>query len=441
MSRFRTGSDVTNYPETTTLDLCRLGMRMAGEAVRHPRAFDPGLVLHQWLRQMTVRHQSPNVHLKLPAAPMLLVTDRQDSRRVLATQPRHDGYAAGTLKRKGMSYLAPRALTIAEDESWTRLRPFNERVLCAGRPHDLQKLFLAHVRRAFAEPVASVEDIRVRMGRAMLAIVFGEGVAPEGLAGEIRAVFGLVQNPVKRKLAGRRGKRRVAALYDTLRRAWQDSAEGGAGESSLLGMARKAQGDQDLELLLQQVPHWMFTFTGSGSDLLIRGLSLVGSRPDVQRRVRDELPPVEKLDEPASIDALRYLEACLLEGARLYPPVRFTMHRAGLADAFNGTPVVPGTELLQVFSLTQRDRASDPTADDFRPERWLGSGSQAEAMYPNLFLSGARRCPGRDLIMFVCKAAAAHLVHGGLVVGTAKLAADPVPFSFPARSLELRTRA
>jgi cytochrome P450 len=428
---------VQDYPETTALDLVRLGVRAAGAALRHPRSFDIGLVLHEWLGQMTVRHRSPNVRLKLPAAPMLLVTDREVSRQVLAAQPRHDAYGPGTMKRKGMSYLAPRALTIAEDGDWARLRPFNERVLCAGRPHEFQTVFLGHVRRAFAGPVASVEDIRERMGRAMLAIVFGEGAAPDRLAAEVRAVFALVQNPVKRKLAGEGGRRRVAALYRDIRRVWNDGP--GVADSSLLGLARNAGACEDVEVLLQQVPHWMFTFTGSGSDLLTRGLAMIGSRPDVLRRARDELPRGNRLDDAPSIDALRYLEGCLLEGARLYPPVRFTMHRAGAADSANGARIPPGTELLQVFSLTQRDRGADPTADDFRPERWLSARPQSEAMYPNLFLSGARRCPGRDLILFVCKGAAAHLLQAGLVVGNEKLATDPMPFSFPTKGLEFRT--
>ena len=428
-----------DYPRTTNLDLCRLGLRAAGEVLRHPRSFDLGFVLHDWLRQMTLRHRSPNVHLKLPAVPMLLVTDRELSRHVLAAQPRHDGYAVGTLKRKGMSYLAPQALTIAEDADWARLRPFNERVLCAGRPHEFQGVFLGHVRRAFAEPVGSIEDIRTRMGRAMLAIVFGEGVAPERLASEIRALLELVQNPVKRKLAGSRGKRRVGALYESLRQAWRDSEA--SGKPSLLGLARAAREGESVETLLQQVPHWMFTFTGSGSDLLTRGLAMIGSRADVLERVRVEVAAAGSLDAPASIDAMRYLEACLLEGARLYPPVRFTVHRAASADTINGTRIPPATELLQVFSLTQRDRTTDSTADAFRPERWMSSESPAEAVYPNLFLSGARRCPGRDLILFVCKGAAAHLVHSGLVVGNERLATDPVPFSFPAKQLDFRTPA
>jgi cytochrome P450 len=429
---------VTDYPGTGALDLCRLAGRGAWALLRRPGSFDAGLVLHDWLTQMTRRHRSPNVRLNLPGLPMLLVTDRELSRHILAAYPRHSGYSAGTLKRKGMAYLAPQALTIAEDQAWDRLRPFNERVLCTGRPHDFQRAFLGQVRRGFGAPVGSVEHVRESMGRAMLGIVFGEGVAPARLAADIRELSGLVPNPVKRTLRGARGRRRVAALYDRLREAWH-SADGAAA-TSLLGLARGAGGSEDVETLLQQVPHWMFTFTGSGADLLSRGLAMIGSRPDTLARVRAELASAGPLDDPASIDGLRYLEACLLESARLFPPVRFTLHRAAAGGAAPDARISPGTEILQVFSLTQRDRSSDPTADEFRPERWLEQASRAEAAYPNLFLSGARRCPGRDLILFVCKGAAAHLVHeAGLVVRCAELSADPLPFSFPARHLRFGT--
>jgi cytochrome P450 len=255
---------------------------------------------------------------------------------------------------------------------------------------------------------------------------------------DIRELFGLVQSPVKRKLQGSRGRRRVAALYDSLREAWHSADRAAA--TSLLGMARGAGGSENVETLLQQVPHWMFTFTGSGADLLSRGLALIGSRPDALARARNEIASAGPLDDPASIDRLRYLEACLLESARLFPPVRFTLHRAPAGDAAPNASIPPGTEILQVFSLTQRDPASDPTADEFRPERWLEDLPRAEAAYPNLFLSGARRCPGRDLILFVCKGAAACLLHeAGLVVGCAELSADPLPFSFPTRHLRFET--
>ena len=429
---------MTDYPRTGALDLCRLAGRGAWALLRRPSSFDPGLVLHDWLKQLILRHRSPNVRLNLPGLPMLLVTDRELSRHILAAYPRRSGYSAGTLKRKGMAYLAPRALTIAEDQAWDRLRPFNEQVLCTGRPHDFQGTFLGQVRRAFGAPVGSVEQVRERMGTAMLGIVFGDGVAPARLVADIRELSGLVQNPVKRKLRGAEGRQRVAALYDRLREAWR-SADGAAG-TSLLGLARGAAGSEDVETLLQQVPHWMFTFTGSGADLLSRGLAMISSRPDALARVRTELTAAGPLDDPASIDRLRYLEACLLESARLFPPVRFTIHRAAAGDAAPEARIPPDTEILQVFSLTQRDRSSDPTADEFRPERWLDQAPRAEAAYPNLFLSGARRCPGRDLILFVCKGAAAYLLHeAGLVVRSDELTADPLPFSFPAKKLRFQT--
>jgi cytochrome P450 len=338
-----------------------------------------------------------------------------------------------------MSYLAPEALTIADGEAWGRLRPFNERVLCTGRPHDYQRVFLARVRRAFSASVGTLEDIRAGMERSMLGIVFGEGVAPDRLASDIRVLFGLVQNPLKRRLHGGRERQRVDRLYASFRQAWERSGE--AGNGTLLSIARGAAGAESVETLLQQIPHWMFTFSGSGADLLSRGLTMIGSRPDVLARVRQEIAAAGPLDDPASIDTLRYLEACLLESARLFPPVTRTFHRATTEDVVSNIRIPAGTEILQVFSLTQRDTTSDRTADAFQPERWLSPESLAEAAYPNLFLSGARRCPGRDLILFVCKAAAAQLLlqEAGLVVRSAELASDPVPFSFPAKRLQIET--
>lgn len=430
---------MSEYPGTGFRDLCGLGARTAGAALRGPRSFDAGRVLHDWLKQLTIRYGSPNVRLNIPRMPLLLVTDRELSRRILGDPPRRAGFSPGTPKRKGMSFLAPEALTVAEDEAWTRLRPFNEQVLCAGGPHQHQRAFLGRVRRAFAEPPSSVSDLRERMGRAMLDIVFGEGVAPGRLASEARDLFGLVQNPLKRRLGGARARRRVAGLYQSLRDQWERSD--GTPADSLLGMARTGLDGESDGTLLQQVPHWMFTFNGSGADLLTRGLALIGSRPDVLDRVRRELADAGPLDDPGAVGRLAYLESCLLEGARLFPPVRFTFHRCGGHAVAGETRIPAGTEILQVFSLGQRDREFDSTADDFRPERWSEPGSRAEAAYPNLFLSGARRCPGRDLILFVCKGAAASLLHSGLEVRSERLARDPAPFTFPEKHLAFVRRS
>ena len=425
------------YPSTSLADLGRLVSGVARNAVRHPRSFDAGRVAHDWMQDLTVRYGA-NVCLKLGPRQMLLVTDRELSRHILADYPHRGGYTAGTLKRKGMAYLAPSALTIADDQAWQRLRPFNERVLCAGSPHQYQPIFLEYVRRAFSTPITGVEDLRKRMGQAMLSIVFGEGAAPERVATDIRVLVGLVQNPLKRAFRGGLERRRVNELYNTIRRIWEQVD--GPVRRSLVGMAREAGGGDNIEQLFQQIPHWMFTFSGSGSDLLWRGLAMMGSRPQVLARARAEVAAAGPLDNSAAIARLRYIEACLLESARLFPPVKATFHRAPEGDAAVRPTIPVGTEIVQVFALTQRDRASDPTADDFQPERWLDPSAHAEAVYPNLFLSGARKCPGRDLILFVCKAAAAQVLgESGVAVGSERLARDPLPYSFPGRQIRIQT--
>jgi hypothetical protein len=56
----------------------------------------------------------------------------------------------------------------------------------------------------------------------------------------------------------------------------------------------------------------------------------------------------------------------------------------------------------------------------------------APAAASNLFLRGPRACPGMDLILFVCKAAAARqLGELGLIARQELLTRDPLPVSFP----------
>jgi cytochrome P450 len=93
-------------------------------------------------------------------------------------------------------------------------------------------------------------------------------------------------------------------------------------------------------------------------------------------------------------------------------------------------------EIIHYFPVNNRDTDLDPTANDFRPDRWLGPASEAHSAYPNLFLSGARTCPGRELILFICKAAVAALLkeHNSRG-GASSLATNPLPFSFPEREV------
>jgi cytochrome P450 len=425
------------YPKTRRRDLLRLLARLVGARLRKG---DTGEALAAWLGELTRRYESPNLVIDLVFRRMLFVSGPELSAHILSAAPSSDSFVAGTMKKKAMSFLAPHALTIAEDAEWRALRSYNEKILHTGCPHPHLPAVLAAVEKAFGgRPVQSIAEIRRRMGEAMLSVVFGEGNAPAHLIGDIQELFAEV-GP-KTALIGSRKRKLRDRFHEELRRLWRSGA--GKGQPSLLALAHEAEatvesGHRGEEALLDQIPHWMFTFTNSGSDLLARSLAMILARPDSLARVRSEIA-AGSLDDPTKIDGLRYLEACILETGRLFPPVALTSHRAARRDSFQGADIPAGTEMLQFFPFTNRDTSRDPHASYFRPERWLDANDPVHGLYPNLFLSGARACPGRTLIMFVEKAALASLIRaGGIPSKRNALSRDPLPFSFPAEFLEFQ---
>ncbi|MGQ0648919.1 MAG: hypothetical protein ACT4P7_15280 [Gemmatimonadaceae bacterium] len=403
-------------------ELARLVLQLGTARLRQGKDFDLSAAGSAWARSIMQRDNATVLEISALGKQVQIVGDHAYSEDVLSQTPSVTGHGAATPKVEGMSFLAPHALTIAHDEEWKRLRPFNERVLGTGGTHVYAQTFLDKVRGAFSRPVASVEEARGAMGRAMGGIVLGDAAPdPQHVAEDVSTLFGIVQKPVKRKLLGFLYAGRRKRLYELLGRAW-DSAD--AGEPTLIALARHNAPDMDRTALLEQVPHWMFTFPGSGTDLLLRTLVLITSRSAVKQQVIDEARSAGPLDRAETMRKLPYLEACLLEAGRLFPPVTKTFH--------SHAPTGPDRHIVHYFSLLHRDDRLGPTVHAYRPERWQGPELDAPAAASNLFLRGPRACPGMDLILFVCKAALARLVvEHGVTAPHPRLTSDPLPVSFP----------
>ncbi|MGH7500499.1 MAG: cytochrome P450 [Longimicrobiales bacterium] len=389
---------------------------------RFRSGFDAQAAGCQWARAAMAKQNATDLRIGIAGKSVDLVGSRQRSETILSASPDGSEFIAGTLKTGGMSFLAPHALTIQNDANWSRLRRFNEEVLGTGGVHAYGQAFLARVRSAFDLPVTGIEEIRAAMGRVMTGIVFG--VDDATLVRDVNVLIGVVHSPVKRNLFGFRYRSRRERLYHAIA-AHFDAAETGA--ETLLAFARLAAGDLGRDVVLQQVPHWMFTFTGSGTDLLARALALIVSRPSVRGRVLDEMAVAGAPDRAETIERLPFLDSCLLETGRLFTPVTRTFHHGRANGDGRG-------DIVHYFPLLQRDDALGATVHNFEPERWLGAERDAPAAASNLFLRGPRACPGRDLIRFVCRAALARLLTELRVTGgSATLARDPLPLSFPER--------
>jgi cytochrome P450 len=417
-------------PEAGVFDLARLAVRFLGSAVRHPFRWSAGEIFAAWLHGLMESHGSQAVLLKLGPKRLLIVGGTKLSRSILDPPPSPSGFAAGGLKVGAVSFLADRALTVADGEPWKRLRSLNEGVLGTGREHPSAEFQLDAIRHAFGGTVGSVDELRRGMGEVMLQVVLG-AKAPPRMVADIQTLFSLVQSPLKRRLFRRRGERIRKRFFTDLRGLWRN--QNGARPSTLLGFARELGGTLEEEEVLHQVPHWMFTFTGSGTDLLLRGLALVGSRPACRERALLEIASAGFPDGSGSLSKLPYLESCLLEAGRLFPPVTRTFHTAPRGGEGAGYRIPPGVEILHYLPLLHRYDPRLTDIHDFRPERWLSE--EGDRPYPGIFLSGSRACPGRDLILFVCKGAAATLLDLGLRLRAPGLDRDPLPLTFPDRRL------
>ena len=427
---------VNGFPSTRFVDLLRLLGRCVGGFAKGPRSFDFGLTLQDWLGGLIRRTGSENVVLNLYFKKFLVVTGRELSAHILAQPPDALGFVEGTTKARAMSFLAPQALTITHGEQWRRLRRFNEATLRADEADERMEFIVDAVREAFDEPVSNIDDVRKCMAQAMRTVVFGTDDVPDHLVEDVQTLFAYVQSPIRRTLLGWVVRGRRKRFYDALRLLWSESSTSGA--PSLIAAAKSSVHDKkhSQEELIQQIPHWMFTFTGSGADLLARTLGIVASRNEVYDRVHAEATGRNPTSLASAAMRIEYLEACLLEVCRLFPPVTRTFHAAPQGDTFDGFRIPAEMEILHCFTANQRDVSRDSTANDFRPERWMEPGSNAEAMYPSLFLGGARNCPGKDLILLVCKAAISTLMAFDRIRAQCpELWEDPVPQSFPKNGL------
>jgi cytochrome P450 len=379
---------------------------------------------------MLERRRIANVMVDLGIARIVLVTGKAMSRAVLREDPSAGRLAPGTAKLKAMSFLAPHALNIQMGERWKALRRFNEVVL-SGFGERQRALLDDPIRTAFSTPVQDLAGIRWRMGQVMLAAVFGEGSAPERLAADIQELFAEVSP--RTALFGSRKTALLASFREEIRLQW--GRPGSAAPTSLLGLAHSVAEDlpateRSEEIILDQVPHWMFTFTNSGSDLLARTLSLIAARPDCLARSSREAVGAPSNGPARPPGVASYIEACVWEAGRLYPPSPATYHQAGGELELGCAHIPRGTLLVQYFPLRNRDSKSDPLADAFRPERWLCAGEEAK-QEPELFLSGSRACPGRDLILHVIATSIACLLKNGHVHARACiLSHDPLPDSY-----------
>ncbi|XP_026729503.1 cytochrome P450 4g15-like [Trichoplusia ni] len=145
-------------------------------------------------------------------------------------------------------------------------------------------------------------------------------------------------------------------------------------------------------------------------------LILLGSHPDVQSRVLQELNEVFKEKDrdvdKTDLHKLVYFDAVIKESLRLYPPGPRIVRCIDTDVKLKEYTLKAGSEVLISIHSINRHPMWGADADLFRPERWLDPASLPGN--PNAFATfslGKRNCIGKTYAILVMKVTLVHLLR------------------------------
>lgn len=138
--------------------------------------------------------------------------------------------------------------------------------------------------------------------------------------------------------------------------------------------------------------------TAAGSSFF---LSLMGAHPEIQEKVYKELYDIfGDSDRPATFQdtlEMKYLERCLMETLRMYPPVPLIARelKQDLKLASGDYTVPAGTTIAVVTYKLHRNEAIYPNPNKFDPDNFLPERQASRHYYAFVpFSAGPRSCVG-----------------------------------------------
>lgn len=170
----------------------------------------------------------------------------------------------------------------------------------------------------------------------------------------------------------------------------------------------------DLEIVAQSV---IFIFAGyeTTSSALSFALYLLATHPDVQKKLQDEIDAALPDKAPPTYDALaqiEYLDMVMNESLRLYP-IAGRLERVCKADVeVNGVLIPKRTVVVVPTLVLHKDAKYWPEPEEFRPERFSKKNQDSINPYTYLpFGDGPRNCIGMRFALMNMKIALVSILQ------------------------------
>ncbi|XP_049628391.1 cytochrome P450 4V2-like [Suncus etruscus] len=158
------------------------------------------------------------------------------------------------------------------------------------------------------------------------------------------------------------------------------------------------------EDIREEVDTFMFEGHDTTAAALNWSLYLLGSYPEVQKKVDKELEEVfGKSDRPVTMDDLRrlkYLECVIKETLRLFPSVPLFGRKLNEDCEIAGYKFLKDSEAFIAPYILHRDPRYFPDPEEFKPERFFLENSHGRHPYAYVpFSAGPRNCIGQKFAM------------------------------------------
>lgn len=192
----------------------------------------------------------------------------------------------------------------------------------------------------------------------------------------------------------------------------------------------RSQGNNNMDLLSrliagghsdEAIRDMAISFIMAGRDTTSSALTwlfwLLTRHPDVEHELVQEISKHDKQLGYNELRELRFLEACLYESMRLYPPVAWdSKHAEGRDTLPDGTRVERGDRVTYLpYGMGRMERIWGRDWAEFRPRRWLTATNCKELIrvsaykYP-VFQGGPRTCLGKEMAFVQMKFVAATVL-------------------------------
>nr|CAD7452349.1 unnamed protein product [Timema tahoe] len=170
------------------------------------------------------------------------------------------------------------------------------------------------------------------------------------------------------------------------------------------------------EDIREEVDTFMFEGHDTTSAAICWALYLLGSHPEIQNRVVEELNYVlgdyDRRLVMKDFQNLKYLECCIKEALRLYPSVPFIARQLKQDVKIAHYTIPAGTTALIVTYMLHRNPEYFPEPEKFNPDHFLPENCVGRHPYAYIpFSAGPRNCIGQKFALLEEKAVIAAVLR------------------------------